>query len=115
MKIWLDDQCDSNDTNRATPAGWVGVKTKQDAIARLETHTVEALSLDHDLGDETVVGSGYDVLEWLEIAVVERGFIPPPEIKVHSANPAVYPKMLQAIESIKRLAEKNLANKEGLH
>lgn len=110
MKVFLDDLCDTFGSGRETPDGWVGVKTANEAIALLENHEVESLDLDHDLGDEGVVGSGYDVLEWLEIAVAERGFIPPLEIIVHSANPAVYPKMLQAISSIRRQAERNTEN-----
>lgn len=103
MKIWLDDQIDSV---RPTPEGWVGVKTAQEVISLLETGTVEALHLDHDLGDEALVGNGYKVLVWVEEAVAMRGFVPPSEIKLHTANQAVYPKMEQAIESIKRLAAK---------
>jgi hypothetical protein len=91
----------------------VGVKTARDVIQCLKTHRVDALDLDHDLGEVSITGSGYDVLEWLENEAAKRGFIPPPVIKVHSANAAVYTKMLQAIESIKRLAGRNLASREG--
>jgi hypothetical protein len=53
------------------------------------------------------VGSGYDVLEWIENEVATNGFIPPEVIKIHSANSSVYPKMIFAIESIEKLAAKN--------
>jgi hypothetical protein len=59
------------------------------------------------------VGNGYKVLEWLEEAVATRGFIPPPVIDLHTGNQAVYTKMLQAIESIERLAARNLASRRG--
>lgn len=104
MKIWLDDQIDSV---RTPPEGWVGVKTAQEVIALLETGKVEALHLDHDLGDEEIVGNGYKVLVWVEEAVAMRGFVPPSVIELHTANQAVYTKMEQAIESINRRAEKN--------
>ena len=113
MRVWLDDLCDTVGSGRETPEGWEGVRTAQEAIALLESHKCESIDLDHDLGDENVVGCGYDVLEWVEHAVAERGFTPPLEIKVHSANPAVYPKMLLAIESIKRLAERNSVERQG--
>jgi hypothetical protein len=106
MRVWLDDKCDI-DGDRRTPSGWVGVKTADEVIALLKRGTVEALSLDHDLGDEESVGSGYDVLEWIEKEVATNGFIPPQKIKIHSANTSVYPKMDLAIESIEKLAAKN--------
>jgi hypothetical protein len=45
MKLYLDDE-------RPTPAGWIGVKWPDEAIAYLETGSVTDLSLDHDLGDD---------------------------------------------------------------
>ena len=84
---------------------------RHEAIALLETGTVEELSLDHDLGDETIVGSGYDVLEWLEKEVAMNGLIPPPIIEVHSTNSSVYPKMESAIKSIEKLATTNKQEK----
>jgi hypothetical protein len=63
---------------------------------------VDELSLDHDLGDDAV-GTGYDVLLWLEEAVAVRGFVPPRCIVVHSANTSAAAKMRAAIESIRRL------------
>ena len=48
------------------------------------TGSVTDLSLDHDLGNDRK-GTGYDVITWLEKAVVEYGLVPP-NIKVHSAN-----------------------------
>jgi hypothetical protein len=98
IKVYLDD-------DRPTPPGWVGVLWPDEAIALLQTETVDELSLDHDLGDDDR-GVGYDVLTWMEQAVVEQGFRPPKRIVVHSANASVYPKMSQAIRSIHRLAER---------
>ena len=78
-RIFLDDA-------RPTPEGWVRASWPAEVIAWLETGTVQAVSLDHDLGDDAR-GTGYDVICWIEEAVAQRGF-DPPIITVHSANPA---------------------------
>lgn len=97
MKVFLDDE-------RAAPEGWTRVRWPEEAIALLEGGHVEALSLDHDLGDD--VRTGYDVLLWLEEAVATRGFVPP-SIAIHSANAGARRRMELAIESIHRLAERS--------
>jgi hypothetical protein len=109
MKVYLDDQIDSV---RQPPAGWVGVKTAHEVITLLESGEVEAIDLDHDLGDDKIVGNGYQVLLWIEEAVATRGFVPPADIILHTANQAVYPKMLPAIDNIKRLAAENERGRE---
>lgn len=96
MKIYLDDE-------RPCPGGWVPARWPQEVIALLQTGQVEALSLDHDLGDDAR-GTGYDVLLWLEEAVLVRGFEPPSEIRIHSANSAARPRMEAAVRSIFRNA-----------
>ena len=45
LKVFLDDE-------RATPEGWTAVRWPEEAIALLKTGKVDAISLDHDLGDE---------------------------------------------------------------
>jgi hypothetical protein len=94
MRVYLDDA-------RPTPAGWVGVRWPEEAIALLATGGVTELSLDHDLGDDRR-GTGYDVIVWIERAVAEDGF-QPPVIHVHSANPAARRRMEAGIASIHRL------------
>ena len=96
MKVWLDDE-------RHEPATWIRARTAADAIALLNSGVVELISLDHDLGDGA--GEGYDVLVWIERAVVERGF-QPPKIFVHTANPPARERMLAAVEAIERRAVK---------
>ncbi|MDR3479962.1 MAG: hypothetical protein P4L91_04535 [Burkholderiaceae bacterium] len=91
MKVFLDDE-------RQAPAGWVRVYWPDEAILLLETGTVTAMSLDHDLGDDER-GTGYDVVLWIEEAVVTRGFVPP-KISVHSANSSARQKMEMGIEAI---------------
>jgi len=98
MKLYLDDE-------RTEPEGWTRTYWPDETIKLLQTGNVVELSLDHDLGDDTR-GTGYDVLLWLEEAVV-NGFVPPQRIVIHSANASAWTKMSQAIDSIKRLAEKN--------
>ena len=95
MKIYLDDE-------RKTPEGWVRVYWPNEAISLLEGGSVTAISLDHDLGDDER-GTGYDVLLWLEEAVVLNNFTPP-VIYVHSANISARQKMEAGIASIRRLA-----------
>lgn len=94
MKIFLDDI-------RPAPQGWKLVRWPQEAISLLMTGAVTNLSLDHDLGDDKR-GTGYDVIIWLERAVVDYGIVPP-KIKVHSANIAARKRMEQGIFSIERL------------
>ncbi|MGO4259357.1 cyclic-phosphate processing receiver domain-containing protein [Lysobacter sp. TAB13] len=95
MRVYLDDE-------RVTPPGWRRVYWPHEAIALLETGEVAELSLDHDLGDDAR-GTGYDVIVWIERAVIERGFVPP-RIAVHSANPAARMRMLAGIEAVERAA-----------
>jgi hypothetical protein len=98
MKIYLDDE-------RETPAGWIRAYWPDEVIHLLQQGGVEAISLDHDLGDDQK-GTGYDVILWIEEAVVTSGFIPP-KITVHSANPPARKKMEQGIKAItKRHKEK---------
>ncbi|MGN7917903.1 cyclic-phosphate processing receiver domain-containing protein [Lysobacter antibioticus] len=93
MRVYLDDE-------RTTPEGWVRVFWPDEAIALLETGEVSQISLDHDLGDDER-GTGYDVIVWIEEAVVTRGFRPP-AISVHSANPSARLRMEAGIRAIER-------------
>lgn len=98
LKVYLDDE-------RETPEGWVRVYWPDEAIELLKTGNVAEISLDHDLGDDNR-GTGYDVVLWIEEAVVTDNF-KPPEISVHSANSSARQKMESGIESIKRYAVEN--------
>jgi len=92
MKIYLDDE-------RDTPVGWRRVYWPDEAIELLNTDEVKEISLDHDLGDDER-GTGYDVILWIEEAVVTKGFHPP-IVKVHSANSSARIKMELGIRSIR--------------
>ena len=98
LRVFLDDI-------RPAPEGWTLVRWPHAAIALLETGNVEALSLDHDLGDDTITGN--DVLTWLEEAVALRGFTPPASIAIHSANAVGRERMERAVASIRRYAEED--------
>lgn len=103
MKIFLDDE-------RTTPEGWTRAYSVEDAQLFILTtrlpqcnYTIEALSLDHDLGEN--VPSGYDLLNWLEELVYNDPSFPVPEITIHSANPTGRANMMRALESIKRIKQ----------
>jgi len=96
MKIFLDDE-------RLAPTGWLQVRWPDEVISYLSKGMVTDISLDHDLGDDAR-GTGYDVLLWIEQAIVDTGF-QPPKINVHTSNPAARIRMLAAVEQINRLAE----------
>jgi hypothetical protein len=96
MKVFLDDE-------RVTPDGWIRVYWPDEAIRLLESGAVQEISLDHDLGDDER-GTGYDVILWIEEAVVLRGF-KPPVIRVHSANSSAAEKMRAGISAIESLAK----------
>ena len=98
MKFFLDDV-------REAPEGWVRVYWPEEVIALLESGNVTEISLDHDLGDDAH-GTGYDVVRWIEEAVITRNFTPP-RIIVHSANTAARERMLQGIAVIQREYEKH--------
>lgn len=94
MKVFLDD-------TRPAPAGWKLARWPQEVIGLLMTGAVTDVSLDHDLGDDKR-GTGYDVITWLEKAVVEYGLVPP-VINIHSANMPAKKRMERGIKSINHL------------
>ena len=93
VKVYLDDE-------RPAPEGWVRVKTPEQCIALLETGMVSHLSLDHDLGDDENVGTGYDVVLWMEEQFFLNHYLPPENITVHSANVSARVKMEQGIKKL---------------
>ena len=84
---------------RKAPSGWKLMETVQDVLTALKTGTVTHLSLDHDLGDDDVVGTGYDVILWIEKEIIMNGFVPP-EIKIHTANVSARKKMELGLSKI---------------
>lgn len=92
--LWLDDV-------RPAPGGWAHVRTAPEAIAAISAGGVVAISLDHDLGDEEGVGTGYDVAVWIENGAA-TGTLARLIWTVHSANPVGRARMTAALVSADR-------------
>lgn len=97
IRIWLDDE-------RPAAAGWVAVRWPAEAIERLRSNNVTRISLDHALGDDAR-GTGYDVIVWIEQEMRRSGFRPP-QIAIHSANPAARAWMAAGVAAIVRYQDK---------
>lgn len=103
MKIWLDDI-------RTGPNSWIRTYSPQEVIQLIQQNpeSIVCISLDHDLGNDSV-GTGYDVLYWLEEQLYTRkdaeflSRFKLPELLVHSANPVGRRRMDAAIKSITEL------------
>lgn len=104
MKVYLDDL-------RIAPDGWVRAYWPEEVIELLKTGQVDEISLDHDLGDaintprEGKERTGYDVLLWIERAIVLEDF-KPPVIHIHTANWVAEERMKVARDQIYFLADK---------
>ena len=91
MKLWLDDL-------RPVPYGYEGARSVNEAkqlILEAEHNgiEIEALDLDHDLGDYAYDGGdGIKLLDWL----VENSLFFP--IKLHTMNPVGRENMLRMID-----------------
>jgi hypothetical protein len=98
MRLWVDDE-------RPAPEGWYQCFSAQTAISALDSgERIETVSLDHDLGDQDhdPEWTGYTVLKYIEHRVFhERDYLPP-EVRIHTANPAARPRMEAAVASIVR-------------
>ena len=114
VKMWLDDRRDPRvHLPRKFPDvewtedlfdEWVWVKTRDEAVALLQTGTVVEAWFDHDLGDQTEpgVGNGHMVLDWLEEETATNpDFEPPPELHVLTGNATQWDRMDQVIRRIK--------------
>jgi hypothetical protein len=98
MKVYLDDI-------RPAPNGWIRTYSVAETIELLKTSNVTHLSLDHDLGIESEVGTGYDVLLWIEKQVFTTNFNSP-DIVIHSDNPAAVTRMKLAVKRIGQIASR---------
>lgn len=94
MKLWVDDE-------RVAPEGWHWAKTYEEAMRCIALYAVEAISLDHDLGDvRSLTGremTGYDVLLALTQNRID-GLQVPSDIRVHTANVPAGDRMRGVIE-----------------
>lgn len=95
LRVWLDDDL----VDRAAPGGWVHVVTAWEAIELLDGGKVIELSLDHDLGDDDLHGTGNTVVNWLaeQQGVHDRVLWPADGITLHTANAAGRDRMANAI------------------
>jgi len=94
LRLWLDD-C------RPLPADWdVMVQTAPEAIARLASGVVSAISLDHDLGP-VEAGTGYDVARWIEEAAY-GGVLPRLAWSLHTDDPVGRERMRAALVNADR-------------
>lgn len=98
MKVWLDDL-------RHAPDGWVRTYNARQTINVIRGGAVTHLSLDHDLGNEEIVGTGYDVMHWLEREFFKGNFhnINPDNIKFHTANIVGRMNMERCLRQLKKV------------
>lgn len=102
MKIWLDDI-------RPAPDNWIWLKnslefSKYEILNGFVNGEVEAISFDHDLGEDS--HSGYWCVCVLEELVYSARMYKRdlPEFTIHSANPVGRRNIQRAIDNIYRLA-----------
>lgn len=94
MRIYLDDE-------RPAPRGWILCRWPEEVIDLIRSGDVEAVDLDHDLGEGNEVThprTGMDVLKFLE-EWVESGRSPP-HIMIHTMNASVRMLMVRVAKSI---------------
>ncbi len=97
MKIFLDDERQPPDDS------WTLVQWPHEVISLIKNNDIDAISLDHDLGDDSI-GTGYDVVLWIEEKVA-LGEMIPPKITVHSANISARKKMIAGIKNIYKISQ----------
>jgi len=97
VNIYLDDL-------RETPDLFIRAYTPSETILLLSQYKhVGVLSLDHDLGDDRDIGTGYDVVNWVEEQVfTNESYIAPKQIMIHSDNSSGAFKMKLGLQNISR-------------
>ena len=82
--MWLDDDV----VDRRAPAGWVHFVTAREVCFLLLSGRVVELSLDHDLGNDTLFGRGPQVIDFLvdQHGQFDRDLWPRDGITLHTAN-----------------------------
>ena len=98
LRIWLDD-------TRLAPAGWIWITNAHALCLLLDNQMVwdciEMMSLDHDLGNDDLYGTGYTVVCHIERLVKADGRTLDFPVRLHSANPVGIRKMRNVIENLK--------------
>jgi len=91
MKVLLDRVS-------VAPEGWKVARWPHDAINLLKTGAVTELTINEEYGKQKR-GTGEDVLEWLNVAVVNIG-LSPPSIKIHANNIDQHKRMMSKVHRI---------------
>lgn len=93
MKLWVDD------VRSAPDESWDVARDYATACVLFRSGDYTCVSLDHDLGDfhNGREYSGYDVLLFIVEELFRTGR-EVPEIRIHSANPVGYERMLGVVE-----------------
>jgi hypothetical protein len=99
-RVWLPDMRWFRGRDLAELDEWVWARTAPEAIRTLEAGDVVEVSLDHDLGPDEEVGTGYDVLGWIEERVAGDEGYEPPVIHIHTSNIAARGRMESAVQGI---------------
>ena len=99
MKIYLDD------IRVPSSSDYIVVKDMFTAINLIADNweKIDEISLDHDLGDENIYGTGYRVACFIETYVHECHPKHLPQIYVHSNNSVGRYKIEQTIKNIKSM------------
>lgn len=100
-KLWVDDirplPSDLNEDE------WFVATTFHQSICILESNHIDEISLDHDLGPESVYGykemTGYDIVQWLCARKLENNQVPT-IYYLHTANPVGRDNMQASIDAI---------------
>lgn len=108
-RAWLPHMGRFQGRARAQLNEWVWAKTAPEAIAILEADDVSEASLDHDLGENEGVGTGYDVLRFIEERVVFDDTYEPPIIHINTSNLGARDKMELGLQGIANL----IARRDG--
>ena len=88
MKLWVDDI-------RIAPAGWSRACNYDEAIALITSNKIEAVSLDHDLGEEK---DGADILQFM----CQNDKVPD-IVLFHTANPVGRAEMESMLEAYRAI------------
>lgn len=93
MNVYVDDL-------RDCPEGFTIARTFEEAVALLEQHEVDILSLDHDLGEDAegnLLPTGYDLVKYF----CEHG-LRANKIYLHTDNPVGRENMYETLKGAKR-------------
>lgn len=71
------------------------------------------MRLDHDLGGESEVGTGYDVLTWIEERVATDEAYQPPIVHIHTSNIGARARMESAVQGIANFIARREAGSAG--